>query len=212
MVQIASGRGSYRSLSFSDDEQQLTFVTDRDDYGPVKPSMAIHHWAVGSESAQEDRRRLLMKRCPKDWWVASARPTRSPRTVAGFSSDTQPRPEDAGKTEEQLKKEKKAKNLEPQAVVDIWHWKDEALQPQQLTGGKPKSETEATVRSTTSRPPKMVQLATLDSAQRARGQPLDGRLRRRRPARRSTRSRRSWESPELQRLVHRGPQNRRGVP
>lgn len=130
MVQIASGRGSYRSLSFSEDELQLAFVTDRDDYGPEKPSVAIHHWAVGSDSAKKivDASDAAM---PKDWWISSSRPT---FTEDGHRLlfDTQPRPDDAGKTAEQLKKEKKDKDLDPQAVLDIWHWKDKALQPQQL--------------------------------------------------------------------------------
>ncbi|MEM8710422.1 MAG: prolyl oligopeptidase family serine peptidase [Planctomycetota bacterium] len=130
VTQIASGRGSYRSLSFSEDEQQLSFVTDRDDYGPEKPSVAIHHWKAGDEAAQKivDESSEGM---PEGWWIATSRPTFT-EDGRRLLFDTQPRPEDAGKTAEELKKEKEAKELEPQAVVDIWHWKDDALQPQQL--------------------------------------------------------------------------------
>ncbi len=129
--QIISGRGNYRSLRFSKKGNQLVFMSDREDYNSVRPSMSIYHWQDSQKSATKivDAK---SEGIPKDWWVASA--------GASFSEDgtriqfaTQPKHDDAGKTKEQLDKEKKAKaGAEPKAKLDLWHWKDPVLQPQQL--------------------------------------------------------------------------------
>jgi len=133
--QIASGRGEYRSLEISEDEQHVAFMTDRHDYGPVQASMSLYVWSKGDEEASmvadESSEGL-----PEGWWLA-------PRG-ASFSEDarmlilqTQPKPDDAGKTKEQLEKEKKAERKEdPQAVLDVWHWQDDDLQPRQLLSAR----------------------------------------------------------------------------
>ncbi|MCP5023135.1 MAG: prolyl oligopeptidase family serine peptidase [bacterium] len=130
LTQVISGRGSYNSIAISEDEKQLAFTSDRDDYGPVKPSLSMYLWSAGDEEAQKivDEK---AKALPKGWWLASGRPsfTEDGRRLL-FS--TQPKPEDAGKTKKQLEKEKKAAKDDPKAVLDIWHWKDDALQPQQI--------------------------------------------------------------------------------
>ena len=69
---------------------------------------------------------------PEGWWLATTTPV--------FSEDgrrlllnTQPKPEDAGKSKKQLEEEKKEREAEgPRAELDLWHWKDPLLQPQQL--------------------------------------------------------------------------------
>lgn len=127
---VAAGRGAYRSLAISEDESMVAFLTDRHDYGPVKASMSLYMWTRGDEEARlvADAKSEAL---PEGWWLA-------PRGLT-FTEDgrrllfeTQPRPEDAGKTKEQLEKEKKAKAKDPVARLDVWHWKDDALQPQQL--------------------------------------------------------------------------------
>ncbi|MFT6107986.1 MAG: dipeptidyl aminopeptidase/acylaminoacyl peptidase [Planctomycetota bacterium] len=131
LTQILSGRGSYSSLSFSEDERQLAFMSDRDDYGPVKPSQSLYLWGVGQKEAAKivDASNESM---PEGWWLASSSTPRFTEDGRRLLFDTQPRPDDAGKTKEVLDKEKKAKAKDPQATLDIWHWKDEALQPQQV--------------------------------------------------------------------------------
>jgi dipeptidyl aminopeptidase/acylaminoacyl peptidase len=129
-VQVISGRGSYRSLAFSEDEQRLAFLSDRDDYGPVKPSMSLYLWTAGQEQAEKIADETS-EAFPEGWWLASSGPafTEDGRRLV-FS--TQPKPEDAGKTKKVLDREKKAAARDPKAKLDVWHWKDPALQPQQL--------------------------------------------------------------------------------
>lgn len=127
---LITGRGSYRALTVSEDEKRVAFLSDRDDYGPEKPSMSLYHWAEGDEAAAKIAD-AETEGIPEGWWIAASGPT--------FTEDgrrllfsTQPRPEDAGKTKAQLEKEKKAREKDPVVKLDIWHWKDDALQPRQL--------------------------------------------------------------------------------
>ena len=129
LSQIQSGRGSYDSLAFSEDEQHLVFLSDRDDYGPVKPSESLYLWSVGQDEAAKivDATSEFM---PDGWWLASSPGPEFTEDGRRLLFSTQPRPEDAGKTQEVLDKEKQGKD--PEAILDVWHWKDETLQPQQL--------------------------------------------------------------------------------
>jgi len=137
-AQVISGRGSYRSLAFSEDEQRLAFMSDRDDYGPVKPSMSLYMWTAGQDQAEKIADESS-EAIPEGWWLASSGPS--------FTEDgrrllfnTQPKPDDAGKTKKVLDKEKKAAARDPKAKLDIWHWKDPQLQPQQvLQAGRERS-------------------------------------------------------------------------
>ncbi len=127
---LLSGRGAYQSIAISEDEKRVAFLSDRDDYGPEKPSMSLYHWAEGDDAAAKIADEAT-EGIPEGWWIASSGPrfTEDGRRIL-FS--TQPRPEDAGKTKAQLEKEKKAKAKDPVVKLDIWHWKDDALQPRQL--------------------------------------------------------------------------------
>ena len=130
LSQVIAGRGAYHSLSFSEDETQLVFLSDRDDVGPEKASLSMYLWTDGQVEAVK----ILdesWEALPEGWWLASKGPsfTEDGRRIL---FETQPRPEDAGKTKEQLEKEKKDAAKDPQAKLDIWHWEDGALQPQQL--------------------------------------------------------------------------------
>ncbi len=130
LTQIISGRGKYERLAFSDDQSMLAFLTDRDNYGPVRPSMSIYLWKQGDEAAEKIADEQSQN-IPESWWIASSgvRFTEDGRRLI-FA--TQPRPDDAGKTRKELEAERKAEALDPTPRLDIWHWKDPQLQPQQL--------------------------------------------------------------------------------
>ena len=130
MTPLLTGRGAYQSIAVSEDEKRVAFLSDRDDYGPEKPSMSLYHWAEGDDSAAKIAGEET-EGVPEGWWIAASGPrfTEDGRRIL---FNTQPRPEDAGKTKAQLEKEKKAKAKDPVVKLDIWHWKDDALQPRQL--------------------------------------------------------------------------------
>lgn len=130
LTQVISGRGAYHSLAFSEDERQLAFLSDRDDYGPVKPSLSLYLWSSGGEEAQKIAEESS-EAIADGWWLKSTTPvfTEDGRRLL---FETQPKPDDAGKTKKQLEKEKKADARDPKAKLDVWHWKDATLQPQQI--------------------------------------------------------------------------------
>ena len=127
---LLTGRGAYEAIAISEDEKRVAFLSDRDDYGPEKPSKTLYHWAEGDEAAAKIAGEGT-EGVPEGWWIASSGPrfTEDGRRIL---FNTQPRPEDAGKTKAQLEKEKKAREKDPVVKLDIWHWKDDALQPRQL--------------------------------------------------------------------------------
>lgn len=130
LTQVISGRGAYESLAFSEDELQLAFMSDRDDYGPVNPSLSLYLWTSGEEEAQKIAEESS-EAIPEGWWLKSTRPvfTEDGRRIL---FETQPKPDDAGKSKKQLADEKKAAARDPEAKLDVWHWKDATLQPQQI--------------------------------------------------------------------------------
>ena len=123
MKQIINGLGNYKNLAFNDDGSQLAFLTNRDDYEPKDSSWAMYHW----KKKQKTAKKIAVegdKGIPEGWWL-------SPSTTASFAENgsrlyfnTMPKPEDANKEEDEDK--------EPVVKLDIWHWQDPQLQPQQL--------------------------------------------------------------------------------
>ena len=122
--QIASGLGHYRNLVFQVDGPMLAFQSDRDDYESEKSSWGLFLYRLGDPKAK----RIAYqgeKGVPEGWWVSST-------TAPYFSENgkhlfyyTAPKPADADE-------EKDDKDEEPKAKLDIWHWQDPLLQPQQL--------------------------------------------------------------------------------
>lgn len=124
LKKIIDGRGNYNRIAMNLDGSQVAFLTDRDDYEADKPSWSVYHWKRGQSEAKKVAHEGT-DGIPEGWWIAS---TGSP----AFSEDnrrlyfnTMPKPEDA----EAEKKEDEEKD--PVAKLDIWHWQDPQLQPQQ---------------------------------------------------------------------------------
>lgn len=148
-----SGLGNYRGLTFSEDENHLALMTDRDDYDSKTSSMAVYHWKTGQKEAAKVAAEGS-DGIPEGWWVAS-------RGSLVFSDDlrrlyfnTAPKPEDSGDDDEKEEEEPKAK-------LDLWHWKDPQLQPQQLLQAA--QERNRSYRAAFDlKSKKIVQLATVD--------------------------------------------------
>lgn len=130
---VASGEGQYRGLTFSDDAKHLAFMTTRDDADTDSPSWAVYHWKTPAKSATKiaDENSAGI---PVGWWI-------SPRSSQRFSEDgrrlffdTAPIPDEVA---EQRKAKKNGKEIakkddDDKAKLDVWHWQDPQLQPQQL--------------------------------------------------------------------------------
>ena len=121
--EVNSGKGNYTGLAFNEDGSRLAFLSDRDDYEAEKPSWSLYLLRLFSKKAERIAK-AGDDGIPKDWWVASsASPVFSEDSRRLYFS-TAPIPEEV------LHPTKE--DDEPKAKLDLWHWKDPQLQPQQL--------------------------------------------------------------------------------
>ena len=124
LKQIASGRGNYRNLTFNEKGQRLAFVSDRDDYESKDSSWGMYLYRKGQSKAE----RVAYEGddgVPKGWWVSSSSSPYFSENGKYVFFYTAPKPADTNKEEEE-------KDEEPKAKLDLWHWQDPLLQPQQL--------------------------------------------------------------------------------
>ncbi|MEO1614415.1 MAG: prolyl oligopeptidase family serine peptidase [Planctomycetota bacterium] len=130
---VASGTGSYKGLSFSDDGKSLAFMTDKDDRDSETSTWAIYHWG----SNQKEAKRIATEGdtgLPNGWWVAPNSGQRFSEDGKRLYFDTAPIPEAVleQRSAKAEGRETKTDDDEDQAKLDIWHWQDPQLQPQQL--------------------------------------------------------------------------------
>ena len=129
---VASGTGEYKNMVFNDDGSQLAFITNKDDYKTKTSAWALYHWAARSKQAKKiaAEKDAGMK---TGWWVA-------PNSSQSFSEDgkrlyfeTAPLPDKVVKEREAAAAGRDVKDDDSEkAKLDIWHWQDPQLQPQQL--------------------------------------------------------------------------------
>ncbi len=148
---LLTGRGRYQSVSMDESGERLAFLTDRDDYDADEPALNLYYWHAGQGEAS-----LLTsketKGLPEGWGLAGGGVSfsKSGKRLF-FNTRPLPEPEKEEKPEEEAAKEEAGEaqaaerqqaeqeanddddeEEEPEVVVDIWHWKDPVLQPQQL--------------------------------------------------------------------------------
>lgn len=121
-VDLLTGKGKYSRLTWDDDQTQMAFISDRDDAESKQPKFKLYHWDRKAAKAAEI--------------VSSATPgfrsemVISERGALSFSLDggelflgVAPPPEP--------EKEADADPAEEKVVADLWHWKDDYIQPMQ---------------------------------------------------------------------------------
>ncbi|MEO1524973.1 MAG: prolyl oligopeptidase family serine peptidase [Planctomycetota bacterium] len=126
VARVLSGRGEYKNLAFSEDGKSLALISNHEDYAAETPSWSVFLWKHGEEKATSVASETSPA-TPKDWWVSS-------RTSPYFSKDgrrlyfhTAPIPASVIRepNDEEEPEESKVK-------LDVWHWQDPYLQPEQL--------------------------------------------------------------------------------
>lgn len=123
---VADGHGNYKNFAWSGDGSSLAFITDKDDYASKSSSWSLYHWRAGSKSAKKIAHEGF-DGMVGGWWV-------SPNSVQSFAEngkrlyfETAPIPDTIlDERNENDEEEDELPNL------DIWHWQDPQLQPQQL--------------------------------------------------------------------------------
>jgi dipeptidyl aminopeptidase/acylaminoacyl peptidase len=120
-VALLAGKGKYTKFTWDDKQTQLAFLSDHDDAAATQPKLKLYYWDRKAATATE-----LVSTA-----TANFRPAMviSDKGQIAFSLDgenlffgTAPPPEPE-KDDEEVGDDK--------AVVDLWHWKDDYIQPMQ---------------------------------------------------------------------------------
>ena len=121
LVALLNGKGKYQRLTWDEDNTQLAFTSDKEDADAKQPKFRVYHWNRKDPQATE----IVSVSSPgfrKEFVV-------SERGNLSFSLDgshlffgTAPPPEPEKNPDEEIPADEKV-------LVDLWHWKDDYVQP-----------------------------------------------------------------------------------
>jgi dipeptidyl aminopeptidase/acylaminoacyl peptidase len=130
-VDLLTGKGKYSRISWDEGQTQLAFISDRDEAAVKEPArnspparFKLYHWDRKAAKATE-----IVSTTTQGFRAGMVI---SERASLSFSRD-------GGKlflgvappTEPEKDAEADAANADDKAVVDLWHWKDDYIQPMQ---------------------------------------------------------------------------------
>jgi len=120
---LLSGKGKYQRLTWDEDNNQLAFISDKEDADAKQPKFRVYYWNRKDPQAAEIVS-VTSAGFRKDFVV-------SERGNLSFSLDgsrlffgTAPPPEPEKNPDEEIPADEKV-------LVDLWHWKDDYVQPVQ---------------------------------------------------------------------------------
>ena len=133
LMTIADGTGEYKNIAFNDDGSQVAFITNKDDYETKTPTWAVYHWTSRAKEAQKIATEGD-KGIRNGWWIAPDSNQRYSEDGHRLYFDTAPVPDDVveERNAEEEGREVKKDEQDEEAKLDVWHWQDPQLQPQQL--------------------------------------------------------------------------------
>jgi dipeptidyl aminopeptidase/acylaminoacyl peptidase len=122
-VALLAGKGKYTKLTWDDKQTQLALLSDRDDAASAPPRLKLYRWDRKSAAAVE-----LVSTTTQNFKPGYVISDRGPinfsldgsRVFFGVTPPTAPEKEDG---EEAASDDK--------VSVDLWHWKDDYIQPMQ---------------------------------------------------------------------------------
>ena len=120
---LLSGKGKYQKLTWDEDNTQIAFVSDKEDAAAKQPKFRVYYWDLKDPQAIEIVS-TTSPGFPKDMVI-------SDRANLNFSLDgshlflgSAPPPEPEKSPDEEVPADEKV-------LVDLWHWKDDYVQPVQ---------------------------------------------------------------------------------
>jgi dipeptidyl aminopeptidase/acylaminoacyl peptidase len=118
---LLSGKGKYQKLTWDEDNTQIAFISDKEDAAAKQPKFRVYHWNLKDPQATEIVS-VSSPGFPKDMVI-------SERANLSFSLDgshlflgSAPPPEPEKNADEEVPADEKV-------LVDLWHWKDDYVQP-----------------------------------------------------------------------------------
>lgn len=129
-TKVLSQLGEYRGLTFSEDGEMLSFLSNREDYEAKTPA-----WSIYLTNTKKVRPVLVATEksegLPASWWVAPGSNLSFSKNNERLYFDTAPI-SDSVLAEREKKNDGTGSDPKKKAKLDLWHWKDPQLQPQQL--------------------------------------------------------------------------------
>ncbi|MFQ6045678.1 MAG: prolyl oligopeptidase family serine peptidase [Gemmatimonadales bacterium] len=119
---LLQGEGTYMSVVFDDDGEQLAFLSNRDDYDSDQPAFTLYRWSANEREVSM----VATEGTPgiaEGWWVSEHGELEFSKDGRRLFFGTAPRPEP--EPEEETPEWEKVE-------VDVWNWLDPLLQPDQL--------------------------------------------------------------------------------
>ena len=120
-ITLLSGKGKYQKLTWDEDNTQIAFISDKEDAAAKQPKFRVYHWNLKDPQATEIVS-VSSTGFTKDLVV-------SERANLNFSLDgsrlflgSAPPPEPEKSPDEEIPADEKV-------LVDLWHWKDDYVQP-----------------------------------------------------------------------------------
>ena len=118
---LLSGKGKYQRVTWDEENTQLAFISDKEDAEAKQPKFRVYYWNLKDPQASEIVS-LSSQGFRKEFVV-------SERANLSFSLDgshlffgTAPPPEPEKNPDEEIPADEKV-------LVDLWHWKDDYVQP-----------------------------------------------------------------------------------
>ncbi len=118
---LLGGKGKYLKLTWDEDQTRLAFISDRDDASAKQPKFKVYHWPRGASVATE----IVSISTPgfrKDFVVSEKANLSFSLDASRLFLGTAPPPEPEKNPDEETPADEKV-------LVDLWHWKDDYIQP-----------------------------------------------------------------------------------
>lgn len=139
-VLLLTGKGKYQKLTWDEDQTELAFISDRDDQQSKQAKFKVYLWERGSNTPiaqRSDRNHVASPSAPpvateivsnsspgfrKDFVVSGQANLSFSLGGAYLYLGAAPPPEPEKNADEDIPADEKV-------MVDLWHWKDEYIQP-----------------------------------------------------------------------------------
>src|ERR1041384_2620469 len=122
-VALLSGKGKYQRLTWDENNTQLAFTSDKEDADAKQPKFRVYEWNRKDPQATE----VVSVNSPgfrKEFVVGERANLSFPLDGSHLFLGTAPPPEPEKNPDEEIPADEKV-------LVDLWHWKDDYVQPLQ---------------------------------------------------------------------------------
>jgi dipeptidyl aminopeptidase/acylaminoacyl peptidase len=138
-VALLAGKGKYQKLTWDEDQTELAFISDRDDQESKQPKFKVYLWDRGTSTAVReglDRNHVPSSVINSAAEVVSTSSAGfrkdfvvSEKAALGFSLDGSHLFLGAALPPEPEKNPDEELSADEKVLVDLWHWKDDYVQP-----------------------------------------------------------------------------------